>query len=200
MVGHSAALKVLRWDEIIGQTMKPKPECRCNFRRIARHLCPLHVDMDGCVEQHIPAIRSLDVLHDAVLTCFLDEKAESIVHHPPFYTRADRQRLNGFKLDVVGKREFPKRHRERANATVFEVCVGKRVGNLNPSICKNPRLPNGSALRISKSHIAATDASLCVTCCLDLLYNTNVAQGIRMRGNGCVKSARRISAHLHWLT
>ena len=35
MVGHSAALKVLRRCEIIGQTMKSKPKCCRNLHRIA---------------------------------------------------------------------------------------------------------------------------------------------------------------------
>ena len=200
MVGHSAALKVLRRCKVVRQTMQLQSKCSGDLGSIARHLCPLHVDMDGRVEERVLTVRSLDRLHDAALTGFLHKKTEGIVHHTPLDTCANGERAHGFELDVVGKREFAERHRERANAALSKLCVGKRMQYLNSRICKNPRLPNESALRISKSHIAATDASLCVTCCLDLLYNTNVAQGIRMRGDGCVKSAQRISAHLHGLT
>ena len=138
MVGHSAALKVLGWREIIGQTMQLQSKCRRNLRRIARHLCPLDVDMDRRVKESVLTVRSLDRLHDAPLTRFLNEKTEGIVHHPPFYTRTDRQRLNGFKLDVVGKREFAKRHRERANSPLLELCIGQCMRYLNSRICKNP--------------------------------------------------------------
>ena len=133
-----SALEVLRWDEIIGQTMKPKTERSRNFRRIARHLRPLHVDMDGGVEESVLTVRSLDRLYDtAALTRFLDKKTEGIVHHPPLNTRADGKRLDGFELDRVGETEFPERHGERANAALSELCVGKRMRYLDSRICNN---------------------------------------------------------------
>ena len=113
MVGHTAALKVLRRCKVVRQTMKPKPERRRNLGRIARDLRPLHVDMDGGVEESVLTVRSLDRLYDtAALTRFLDKKTEGIVHHPPLNTRADGKRLDGFKLDRVGETEFPERHGE----------------------------------------------------------------------------------------
>ena len=101
MVGHTAALEVLRRCKVVRQTMQTKTKCRRNLRRIARHLRPLDIDMDGRVEESVLTVRPLDGLHDAALTRFLDEKTEGIVHHPPLYACTDRQWLNCFELDVV---------------------------------------------------------------------------------------------------
>ena len=180
MVGHTAALKVLRRYEIIGQTMKPKPKRRRNLRRIARDLRPLDIDMDGRVEECVFTVRPLDRLHDAALTRFLDEKSEGIIHHPPFYTRADRKRIHGFKLDIVGETEFTERHGKRANPPLPELCIGQCMRNLYPRICKNTRLFDKSPFRIYENRTTAANAPLCVTRYRDLLYDPNIAQSICM--------------------
>ena len=200
MVGHTAALKVLRRCKVVRQTMKLKPECRCNLRRIARHLRPLHIDMDGGVEKRVLTVRSLDRLHDAALTCFLDEEAEVVVHYTTLDVRTNGKRIHGFELNVIRETEFAERHGERANAALSKLCISDCMRYLNSRICKNPQLPNESALCISKSHIAATDTSQHICLYTDLLDDPNIAQGIRMRSDGSVETARRISAHLHGLT
>jgi len=136
MIRHSAALKVLRRGEIIGQTMQPKPQCRRNLRRIARHLRPLHVDMDRRIEESVLTVCSLDGLHDAALTGFLNKKAKGIVHHPPLYSGADGERIHRFELNVIRETEFAERHGERANPPLPEFCVGKRMRDLNPRVCQ----------------------------------------------------------------
>ena len=148
--------------EIIGQMMKPKPECRRDLGRIARHLCPLHIDMNGRVEERVLTVRPLDGLHDAALTCFLDEEAKGIVHHPPFYTRADGERIHRFELDCVGKRKLAERHGERTNAPLPELCVGKRMRNINPRVCQYMQRLDKLTCCICENLIPSTDAALCV--------------------------------------
>ena len=200
MIRHSTPLEVLRRCEIIGQTMKPKPECRCNFRRIARHLCPLHIDMEGCVEERVLTVRPLDGLHDAALTRFLDEKAEGIIHHPPLNTHANGERIHRFELNVIRETEFAEHHGERANAALSKLCIGQCMRNLYPRICKNPRLLDENSLRIYENRTTATNAPLCVARYRNFLDDPNIAQGICTHGDGCVEAARRISADLHGLT
>ena len=137
MIRHSTPLEVLRRCEIIGQTMQSKPECCGNLGSIARHLRPLDVDMDGRIEQHIPAIRSLDRLHDAPLTCFLDEKTEGIIHHPPLNAVANGKRPDGFKLNVIRETEFAERHGERTNPPLLELCIGQCMRNLDFRVCND---------------------------------------------------------------
>ena len=136
MVRHAAALEVLRRREIIGQTMQSQTKCRRNFGSIARHLCPLDVDMDGRVKERVLTVHSLDRLHDTALTCFLHEKTEGIIQYAPLYTRADGKRPDGFKLNVIRETEFSKRYGKRANPPLPEFCIGKRMRDLNPRVCQ----------------------------------------------------------------
>ena len=137
MIRHAAALEVLRWCEIIGQTMQPKPKRRHNLRRIARDLRPLDVDMDGRVEACVFTVRSLDRLHDSALTRFLDEKTEGIIQHAPLNAVANGKRPDGFKLNVIRETEFSKCHREGANSPLPELCIGQCMRNLDFRVCND---------------------------------------------------------------
>ena len=104
--------------------------------------------MDCRIEERIPAIRSLDGLHDAPLTRFLDEKAKGIIQYAPLNAVADGERMHSFNLNRIGQRKLPECHGEGANAPLSERSVGKRVRNLNPRICKDVRLLDESSLCI----------------------------------------------------
>ena len=178
MVRHTAALEVLRRCKVVRQTMQTKTKCRRNLGRIARHLRPLDIDMDGCVKKCVFTVRSLDRLHDAALTRFLHKKTEGIVYHPPLYSRANRERFHGFELNVIREAEFTEHHRERANASLPKLCVGKRMRYLNSRICKDPRLLHERPLRICESRTTATNAPLRVAHYRNFLDDPNITEGI----------------------
>ena len=90
--------------------------------------------------------------------------------------------MYGFKLNGIGQGEFPECHGEGANAALSELCVGKRMRDLNPRVCENPRLFDKSPLRICQRRFTMTDASQRICLHTDLLDDPNVAQGICMNG------------------
>lgn len=176
LVRHAAVLVVLRRDEIVAVHVDVPIHRRRDLLHVIRDERFVNADIDGRVKERVAVVHSLDALNEPLLRRLFHEKAKMVIHELPFDRVPDGERLDGFELERIGKRELAERERKRSDAERME--WRKRM----------VRVRGGQAVR---------DASFRVGCNRHpiLEHTTRAAGDLRWNGN----TAMRVAGGLHVL-